>query len=67
MAVGCEMVYDLLEERAYAFQDFHKVAQPIRLDKVRTQAKFVCPEECMGYIIGRNGNFTKLLSDKYDV
>lgn len=50
------------------FTDYHeKPTEPINLDKVKTTGKVVLNTECVGFIIGREGHFTKRCSEKYDV
>lgn len=41
--------------------------EPIPKDKIKSSAKFVVKEDGVGFIIGKNGTFTKYMQDKLKV
>ena len=61
------MIYGLLEERAEDFKDITEPAKPFNINTVKMTARFVIDQKVVGFVIGRNGQFTKLCLEKYDV
>jgi len=56
-------IYTTLEKFAHSVEDIDKKAEPIPKDKIKSCAKFVIKEEGVGFIIGKNGSFTKYMQD----
>ena len=75
------MIYGVLEERADDFKDIGETDKPFTLSDLKTKeskevfdlhhtkckASFVIDNKVVGFIIGRNGQFTKYWLEKYDV
>lgn len=45
----------------------NEIQEPIPKDKIKSCAKFVMKEEGVGYIIGKNGSFTKYMQDQLNI
>ena len=41
--------------------------EPLPKDRIKSSVKIVIKEEGVGYIIGKNGSFTKYMQDKLNV
>ena len=67
IARAIAMIYGLLEERAEDFKDITEPAKPFNIKSIKVTAKFVIDHKVVGFIIGRNGQFTKYCLEKYDV
>jgi hypothetical protein len=67
IATAIAMIYGLLEERAEDFKDIAEPAKPFNISQVKMTARFVIDHKVVGFVIGRNGQFTKLCLEKYDV
>lgn len=61
------MIYALLEERADDFRDISEPVKPFNIATVKVTARFVIDNKVVGFVIGRNGQFTKQWFEKYDV
>jgi hypothetical protein len=62
LAKACMMMYDTLEEQAHLIKDWEKMtSQTISKDDIKLLAKFIVDTDCCGFVIGKNGNFTKYL------
>lgn len=59
IARAIAMIYGLLEERAEDFKDITEPAKPFNIKSIKVTAKFVIDHKAVGFIIGRNGQFTK--------
>lgn len=59
IARAIAMIYGLLEERAEDFKDITEPAKPFNINTVKVTAKFVIDHKVVGFVIGRNGQFTK--------
>lgn len=60
-------IYSTLEKYSFQVEDIEKKAEPIQKDKVKSCCKYVVKEESVGFIIGKNGSFTKYLQDELNV
>lgn len=67
VAVGCLKIYQSLEKMSSTVDNIEKVAEPIPKDKIKSCCKFVVKEDSVGFIIGKNGSFTKYLQDELKV
>jgi len=68
IAQAIAMIYGLLEERAEDFsKDITEPAKPFNIATVKMKALFVIDHKVVGFVIGRNGSFTKSCLEQYDV
>lgn len=67
IARAIAMIYGLLEERAEDFKDITEPAKPFNIKTIKVTAKFVIDHKVVGFIIGRNGQFTRYCLEKHDV
>mmetsp|Transcript_19186 Transcript_19186/g.18843 ORF Transcript_19186/g.18843 Transcript_19186/m.18843 type:complete len:129 (+) Transcript_19186:217-603(+) len=59
IAHAIAMIYGLLEERAEDFKDINEPVKPFNISTVKMTARFVIDHKVVGFVIGRNGQFTK--------
>lgn len=61
-------MYNSLEEQAYLIKDWDK-AKTVQLsrEEIKVTAKFIVDTAACGFIIGRNGNFTKYLEHQLGI
>lgn len=67
VATACKKIYNALEKFSSSVENVEKVAEPISIEKVKAQVKFVVKEDQVSFIIGPKGSFTKHLKDKLHV
>lgn len=60
-------IYQNLEKNAYSVDDIDKKAEPILKNKIKSTIKFVIKEDSVGFIIGKNGSFTKYMQEELDI
>lgn len=58
---------NLIEEQAVGFDDIHKVAQGIDKKEHAARCRLAIKTESSGYLIGKDGTFTKFLSEQLKV
>lgn len=56
-----------MEKYAYSVEDADKKAEPIPKNKIKSTVKFVVKEESVGFLIGKNGSFTKFMQEELDI
>ena len=62
------IMYSTLEEQAYLIKDWaHVKTEQISREDVKLTAKFIVDTEACGFIIGRQGNFTKYLEHRLNI
>lgn len=67
IAQAIAMIYGLLEDRAEDFRDINEPVKPFNISTVKMSGRFVVDHKVVGFVIGRNGQFTKHCLEKYDV
>lgn len=68
LSKACKIMYSSLEEQAYLIKDWDK-AKTVQLsrEEIKVTAKFIVDTAACGFIIGRNGNFTKYLEHQLGI
>jgi len=64
---GVQAVMNFIEEQAVGFDDIHKVAQGIDKKEQVSKCRIAIKTESSGYLIGKDGQFTKFLLDQFRV
>ena len=65
---AAQNIYKCLERQAHNVKNFgQKQAEPISKDNLKTSAKFVILEAAAGFIIGKQGAFTKFLEEEMNI
>lgn len=59
IARAISMIYGLLEDRAEDFKDITEPAKPFNINTIKVTARYVIDHKVVGFVIGRNGQFTK--------
>jgi transcription antitermination factor NusA-like protein len=68
LARAVTIMYNTLEEQAYLIKDWDKIrTQSISREDIKLTAKFIVETDCCGFIIGKNGNFTKYLESSLGI
>ena len=68
LAKAYSIIYNTLEEQAYLIKDWDKIkTESISKEDIKLTAKFIVDTDACGFIIGRNGNFTKYLESNLNI
>ena len=67
VTVGISKIFSTLEKLSASVDNIEKVAAPISKETIKSCCKFVVKEDSVGFIIGKNGSFTKYLLEELKV
>lgn len=65
--MGISKIFTTLEKLSASVDNMDKVAAPISKETIKSCCKFVVKEDSVGFIIGKNGTFTKYLLEELKV
>jgi len=68
LARACAIMYSTMEEQAHTVKGWEAIKnEPISKEDIKLTAKFIVDTEACGFIIGRQGNFTKYLESRLEI